>query len=75
MRLQTVARSSASTCRAGTSDARSIDRAILLGTRLDSNTYKPAQQVDEANRHAIIACVAVRPRTVNLTHLFNQWEP
>ena len=39
MRLQTVARSSASICHAGTSDARNIDPAMLLGMPLDPNIY------------------------------------
>ena len=62
MRLQTVARSSASTCHAGTSDARNIDRAILLGMPLDPNMYNLTQQVGEANRHAIIACALLSGR-------------
>ena len=36
--------------------AHNIDPAILLGMRLAPNMYDLAQQVGEANRHAIIAC-------------------
>lgn len=37
-------------------EVRKIDPAILLGMRLYPNMYNLAQQVEEANRHAIIAC-------------------
>jgi hypothetical protein len=37
-------------------EARQIDPAILLGMRLYPNMYNLAQQVGEANRHAITAC-------------------
>ncbi len=36
-------------------EARKIDPAVLLGMRLYPNMYNLAQQVGEANRHAIIA--------------------
>jgi hypothetical protein len=37
-------------------EARKIDPAILLGMRLYPNMYNLAQQMEEANRHAIVAC-------------------
>jgi len=37
-------------------DSRNIDSAILLGMRLHPGMYNLAQQVGEANRHAVIAC-------------------
>ena len=37
-------------------EARKIDPTILLEMRLSPNMYNLAQQVGEANRHAIIAC-------------------
>jgi hypothetical protein len=37
-------------------EARRIDPAILLEMRFSPNMYSLAQQVGEANRHAIIAC-------------------
>jgi hypothetical protein len=36
-------------------EARKIDPAVLLGLRLYPNMYSLRQQVDEANRHAILA--------------------
>jgi hypothetical protein len=36
-------------------DSRNIDPAILLGMRLHPSMYNLAQQIGEANRHAIIA--------------------
>jgi len=37
-------------------DSLNIDSAILLGVRLHPGMYNLAQQVGEANRHAITAC-------------------
>ena len=37
-------------------EARKIDPAVLLGMRLAPNMYNLAQQVGEANRHAVVAC-------------------
>jgi uncharacterized protein len=37
-------------------EARKIDPAILLNTRLYPNMYNLTRQVGEANRHAVIAC-------------------
>jgi hypothetical protein len=36
-------------------EARKIDPAVLLGMRLYPNMYSLAQQVEEANRHVILA--------------------
>jgi hypothetical protein len=60
MRLQTVARSSASTFHAGTSDARNIDQTILLGMPLDPKMYNLAQQVGVANDNSTITPIAMR---------------
>jgi uncharacterized protein len=37
-------------------EARKIDPAILLDTRLYPNMYNLTRQVGEANRHAVVAC-------------------
>ena len=37
-------------------EARKIDPAILLNTRLYPNMYNLTRQVGEANRHAVLAC-------------------
>ena len=43
-------------------EGRKIDPAILLGMRLYPNMYNLAQQVGEANRHAIVACALLSGR-------------
>ena len=43
-------------------EVRKIDPAILLGMRLYPNMYNLAQQVEEANRHAIVACALLSGR-------------
>lgn len=43
-------------------EVRKIDPAILLGMRLYPNMYNLAQQVGEANRHAIVACALLAGR-------------
>jgi len=43
-------------------ELRKIDPAVLLGMRLYPNMYNLAQQVEEANRHAIVACALLAGR-------------
>jgi uncharacterized protein len=43
-------------------EGRKIDPAILLGMRLYPNMYNLAQQVGEANRHAVVACALLSGR-------------
>jgi hypothetical protein len=40
-------------------EARKIDPAILLHTRLYPNMYDLTRQVGEANRHAVLACALI----------------
>jgi len=43
-------------------DARRIDPSVLLNMRLHPTMYNLAQQVGEANRHAVIACALLAGR-------------
>ncbi len=43
-------------------EARKIEPSILLNMRLYPNMYNLAQQVAEANRHAVIACALLAGR-------------
>jgi hypothetical protein len=43
-------------------DARRIDPSVLLKMRLHPTMYNLAQQVGEANRHAVIACALLAGR-------------
>lgn len=53
-------------------EARKIDSAVLLKMRLYPNMFNLAQQIEEANRHAVIACALLAGHA---PHTFPDSEP
>ncbi len=53
-------------------EARKVDPHVLLKLRLSPTMYNLAQQVGEANRHAVVACALLAGSTA---HAFPDGEP